>query len=68
MFVRYHEEIFIAGHTDDIKRLKDIFDGLDRQKSSSIKKRYALYACVKKTKKLFIYISRNIFIVNQIFR
>ncbi len=32
------DEWFHEGHTVDIKRLKDILDGLDRQKSSSIKK------------------------------
>jgi len=35
---RYHQEIFTAAQSGDVKRLKDILDELDRRKASSIKK------------------------------
>jgi hypothetical protein len=35
---RYHQEIFSAAQTGDVKRLKDILDELDRRKASSSKK------------------------------
>jgi hypothetical protein len=35
---RYHQEIFTAAQTGDVKRLKDILDELDRRKASTTKK------------------------------
>ncbi|CAF1411584.1 unnamed protein product, partial [Rotaria sordida] len=35
---RYHQEIFAAAQTGDVKRLKDILDELDRRKASTTKK------------------------------
>jgi hypothetical protein len=34
---RYHQEIFTAAQTGDVRRLKDILDELDKRKASSIK-------------------------------
>ncbi|CAF5128968.1 unnamed protein product, partial [Rotaria sp. Silwood1] len=35
---RYHQEIFTAAQTGDVKRLKDILDELDRRKATTTKK------------------------------
>ena len=35
---RYHQDIFTAAQTGDVKRLKEILDELDRRKASSTKK------------------------------
>lgn len=35
---RYHHEILIAAQNDDVKRLKEILDELDRRKASNTKK------------------------------
>ena len=35
---RYHQELFTAAQTGDVKRLKDILDELDKRKASTIKK------------------------------
>lgn len=34
----YHHEILIAAQTDDLKRLREILDELDRRKASNMKK------------------------------
>ena len=35
---RYHQELFTAAQTGDVKRLKDILDELDKRKASTTKK------------------------------
>lgn len=35
---RYHQEIFAAAQTGDVKRLKDILDELDKRKATTTKK------------------------------
>ena len=35
---RYHQEVFKAAESGDVKRLKDILDELDRRKASATKK------------------------------
>jgi hypothetical protein len=35
---RYHQDLFAAAQTGDVKRLKDILDELDKRKASATKK------------------------------